>query len=123
MPTFFGARWFVHALGRNRFFPLALLDGVVVGTASGVLRGNSLYVRGMAVLPAARGEGIAHALLEQIERYANEYSCERLFLSTTPFLSSAIRLYERYGFRRTEDGEQDLFGTPLFTMEKIVEGV
>ncbi len=41
-----------------------------------------------------------------------------MFLSTTPFLHSAIRLYERFGYRRTDDGMNDLFGTPLFTMEK-----
>ena len=37
---------------------------------------------------------------------------------TTPFLSSAIRLYEGFGFRRTNDGPQELLGTPLFTMKK-----
>jgi len=37
-------------------------------------------------------------------------------------LSRAIRVYESFGFRRTEDGPQDLFGTPLFTMEKALSG-
>ena len=41
-----------------------------------------------------------------------------MFLSTTPFLESAIRLYEKFGFQRTSDGPLDLFGTPLFTMQK-----
>jgi len=49
-----------------------------------------------------------------------ERGCKRLYLSTTPFLHSAIRLYERCGFRRTDEGPHDLFGTPLFTMEKGV---
>jgi hypothetical protein len=38
----------------------------------------------------------------------------------TPFLNTAIRLYEAFGFRRMNDGPHDLFGTPLFTMEKTV---
>ncbi len=35
----------------------------------------------------------------------------------------AIALYERYGFRRTDDGPSALFGTPLFTMVKTLEGL
>jgi hypothetical protein len=41
-----------------------------------------------------------------------------LLLSTTPFLASAIRLYEQYGFVKSDRGPQNLFGTPLFAMEK-----
>ena len=100
---------------------VAVSDDEIVGTASAVLKSESLYVRGMAVLPAKRGRRIGESLLEQIESYANEYDCRRLFLSTTPFLDRAIRLYERFGFRRTEQGPSDLFGTPLFTMEKLIK--
>jgi ribosomal protein S18 acetylase RimI-like enzyme len=63
---------------------------------------------------------MARRLLDAVERYASAVSCHRLFLSTTPFLLEAIRLYERYGFRRTSEHTPDLFGTPLFTMEKII---
>ncbi len=47
-----------------------------------------------------------------------EQNAERLFLSTTPFLTHAIRLYEHAGFQRNAEGSPDLFGTPLFTMVK-----
>jgi GNAT superfamily N-acetyltransferase len=97
---------------------VAVSNGEVVGTASAVVKGDSLYVRGMAVLPLARGRRVGELLLEQIETYAVEQNCKRLFLSTTPFLDRAIRLYERFGFRRTDEGPHDLFGTPLLTMEK-----
>jgi GNAT superfamily N-acetyltransferase len=99
---------------------VAVYEGEIVGTASVVLKGNSLYVRGMAVLPSARGRRVGELLLEQIARYSSAHNCKRLFLSTTPFLDRAIRLYERFGFRRTDAGPHDLFGTPLFTMEKAV---
>lgn len=98
---------------------VALSHGDVVGTASIVLKGDSLYIRGMAVLPTARGEHIGHTLLKEIERYAAQQGYRRMFLSTTPFLDHAIKLYERFGFRRTNEGPYDLFGTPLFTMEKL----
>ena len=97
---------------------VALVDGEIVGTVSVVLKSESLYVRGMAVLPRTRGARVGKLLMDQVEQYAEEKGCKRLFLSTTPFLDRAIRLYEKFGFRRTQEGPQDLFGTPLFTMEK-----
>ena len=90
----------------------------IVGTVSVVAKAESLYIRGMAVLPAARGERIGALLLTYVEEFARTEGCSRLFLSTTPFLDRAIRLYERFGFRRTLEGPHELFGTPLFTMEK-----
>jgi putative acetyltransferase len=95
---------------------LALRNDIVVGTLSAVARGEALYLRGMAVDPGARGDGIGRELLECAEDYAIRNGFERLFLSTTPFLKSAIRLYERYGFSRSNEKSDDLFGTPLFTM-------
>lgn len=97
---------------------VVLLDQVIVGTVAVVPKRESLYIRGMAVLPSARGLKIGELLLAHIESFAFARGFKRLFLSTTPFLSSAIRLYERFGFRQTSDGPHDLFGTPLFTMEK-----
>jgi len=100
---------------------VASVDGRVVGTVSAVPKGESLYVRGMGLAPAARGRGIGELLLKRVEEFASERGFARLFLSTTPFLHRAIRLYERYGFERTEEGPDNLFGTPLFTMEKTLE--
>jgi GNAT superfamily N-acetyltransferase len=97
---------------------VAVHKDLIVGAVGAVPKGEALYVRSMAILPAARGQGIGRLLLEQIERFANECGDRRLFLSTTPFLIRAIRLYERFGFQQSSDGPHDLFGTPLFTMVK-----
>ncbi|HET6668967.1 MAG TPA: GNAT family N-acetyltransferase [Pyrinomonadaceae bacterium] len=99
---------------------VVLRDESIVGTVAVVPKGESLYVRGMAVLPDARGQKIGELLLAHIESFASARGFKRLLLSTTPFLSSAIRLYERFGFRRISDGPHDLFGTPIFTMEKLI---
>jgi GNAT superfamily N-acetyltransferase len=98
---------------------VALQGNYVLGTVAAIMKGESLYIRGMAVVPVARGLGAGKRLLETVERYASVAACNRMFLSTTPFLSAAIHLYERFGFQRTSEGPCDLFGTPLFTMEKI----
>jgi GNAT superfamily N-acetyltransferase len=97
---------------------IALQDGIIVGTVAAVPKGEALYVRGMAVEPMMRGSGTGRALLNCVEEFAIQGGFKSLRLSTTPFLSSAIGLYERCGFRRSDDGPHDLFGTPLFTMVK-----
>ena len=95
-------------------------NDAIVGTVSVVPKGESLYVRGMAIVPAARGLRIGELLLRQVEVFAAEQGFKRLLLSTTPFLGRAIQLYEHYGFKRSSGGPDNLFGTPLFTMEKIL---
>jgi GNAT superfamily N-acetyltransferase len=102
---------------------LAIGECEVLGTTSAILKGDSLYLRGMAVLPTARGQGMGDLLLKRAEDYALGHHCKRLVLSTTPFLSRAIRLYERFGFLKTDEGPHDLFGTPLFTMAKSLESI
>lgn len=97
---------------------VALADGRIVGTVAATPRENGLYIRGMAVSPRARGGGVARALMAEVERFAMHEGASRMYLSTTPFLYSAIRLYESIGFRRTGEPPHDLFGTPLFTMAK-----
>ncbi len=100
---------------------VALCKDRIVGTTSAVLQGeNSLYVRGVAVVPGARGLGIAESMMNQVESFARQHQCARLFLTTTPFLASAIRLYQRLGFMMIPDTKADLFGTPLLKMEKAL---
>ncbi len=100
---------------------VSLWEDSICGTAAAVARGEALYIRGMAVLPSVRGKGAGELLLREVEAFATEHGYATLLLSTTPFLDSAIRLYERFGFHRTADGLSDLFGTPLFTMEKKLD--
>jgi ribosomal protein S18 acetylase RimI-like enzyme len=97
---------------------IALCEDSICGTVAAVARGGALYIRGMGVLPSFRGKGAGEDLLKQAEAFAIEHDLETLLLTTIPFLDSAIRLYERFGFCRTTDGSSDLFGTPLFTMAK-----
>lgn len=96
----------------------ATRDGRLEGTVAAIPRGDGLYIRSMAVTPGARGLGLAKMLLQAVEQFAEANGFGRMVLSTTPFLHQAIRLYERFGFERTNEGPHDLAGTPLFTMEK-----
>lgn len=97
------------------------VDGIlVIGSVSALATADGVYLRSMAVQPASRGQGIAKRLIDRVEAFAIEQSRGRVYLSTTPFLAAAIRAYERAGFRRTDRGPNELFGTPLFSMEKDV---
>jgi len=93
----------------------------IVGTVAAVPRPGALYMRSLAVRRASGGAGCGCRLVEAVERHAAGHGFAMIVLSTTPFLDSAIALYERCGFRRTDAGPLDLAGTPLFTMQKILE--
>ena len=112
-----GAEQIVPRLGEGAVW-VAEVDGAILGTVSVTPRGDGLYLRSLAVLPAARGRRLGEALVRQAEAYAMARGLRRVFLSTTPVLTEAIRLYERLGFVRSDDGPHDLYGTPLFTMIK-----
>jgi ribosomal protein S18 acetylase RimI-like enzyme len=94
-------------------------DGIV-GTVAAVERADGAYVRSLAVAPAARGHRAGLQLMRELERFARDRRAARMYLSTTPFLFSAIRLYERLGFRRTGEPPDDIFGTPLLTMARRI---
>src|SRR5437588_1512493 len=97
---------------------VALEGGRIVGTVGATPKGEALYVRSMAVVPASRGRRVGHRLMECIEEFAASQGFRRVFLSTTPFLTRAIQLYERCGFCRSPERPHNLRGTPLFTMVK-----
>jgi GNAT superfamily N-acetyltransferase len=99
---------------------IAFHEEVILGSVAAVIKKESVYMRGMAVLPAARGLGVGARLVETVEEWTLKQGLSRVFLSTTPFLHSAIRLYEKQGFQRMNVPPQDLLGTPLFMMEKKI---
>ena len=85
---------------------IALVEDRTAGTSSAVRKGEKgLYVRGVAVVPSMRGRGIAEVLMNEVESFARQNGCARMFLTTTPFLTSAIRLYERFGLRASRMAE------------------
>jgi GNAT superfamily N-acetyltransferase len=93
--------------------------GTIAATLRAAFAGfeGPLYIRSMAVHPAARGQGIGVRLLRAVEEFAALQGYRRLVLTTTSFLRPAIRLYEQAGFRFT-GAEGDLFGTGLRWMAK-----
>lgn len=100
---------------------VAVVDDRIAGTVAAVSSHHDLYVRSMGVRPEARGRALGTLLLEHVERFARQQGFRRLNLSATPFLRTAIRMYEAFGFRRTSSLLDTLHGTPLVMMEKSLD--
>ncbi len=84
---------------RMRFF-VARLRGVAVGCGGVALLEGFAEVKRLYVRDAARGNGVARALLARIEAEAARAGYDLLRLETGDRQRAAIRLYERAGFRR-----------------------
>ncbi|GAA4455490.1 GNAT family N-acetyltransferase [Phytohabitans houttuyneae] len=87
---------------RGAFF-VAYLDGEPV--ASGAWRthgadGAAAEIKRMYTAPAARGRGIARAVLAEVERSARDSGLQRAVLETGGRQPEAIRLYQTSGYRR-----------------------
>ncbi len=82
-----------------RFFTAREGDRVL-GTGALAIKDGYGEVKSMFVDDAARGKGIAAALLRQIEDEARAEGLPSLKLETGNLLHAAHRLYERQGFTR-----------------------
>jgi len=87
--------------GFAAFYPDAAVQGAgwPAGWASG---------RALAVHPAARGHGVARSLIATLERLAREAGAPVFAFHTSSFMTDAISLYERLGYRRAPEFDFNL---------------
>ena len=81
----------------------AIVDGEIIGTASLNRRSNRMSHRGVfgiSLKKAWWGCGAASALMGAILAFAKENGFEQLNLEVRSDNARAIRLYEKYGFRK-----------------------
>jgi ribosomal-protein-alanine acetyltransferase len=85
-------------------------------------RGTSLgRLYSLAINDQARGQGLGERLLAQAERQALEHDCAYLRLEVRADNASAIRLYERNGYRlfdHSDDYYED--HAPALRYEKLI---
>jgi putative acetyltransferase len=95
-----------HGLSLARLFQpgvmffVARTGGDAVGCGGVAFDDGFAEVKRMYVRPAARGRGVARALLARLEAEARDRGAKRLTLETGDAQHAAIRLYERSGFTR-----------------------
>ena len=92
------------------------IDGAISGTISLIPANGTLYIKSVAVAPEARRRGLGILMMKHAEHEAGRMRLRYLELTTTHFLSAAIRLYQNLGFEQR--GQKDLYGTPLIRMLK-----
>jgi ribosomal protein S18 acetylase RimI-like enzyme len=93
-----------------------------LGTAMVFFRKGSVVARlySIASLPEARGKGVGTALIEAAETAARRRRCHALRLEVRTDNASAIRLYERLGYRRAGPVKHGFYedGADAFVYEK-----
>jgi GNAT superfamily N-acetyltransferase len=91
----------ILATGGEIFF--ALFGSNVVGTCAAVVRNpETVELVKLAVDGSARGHGIGRLLSEAAIEWAREHGARTVVLVSSTKLQTALRLYERLGFRYGE---------------------
>jgi ribosomal protein S18 acetylase RimI-like enzyme len=92
-------RWRELLAGAETY--LAVAEGRVLGTATGWEReAGTVHLVAMYVAPQARGQRLAHRLIDAV-RWSAEARDSRLLLEVAETNEAAIRCYLGYGFRPT----------------------
>jgi ribosomal protein S18 acetylase RimI-like enzyme len=108
------ARVLVASANRRRF----------LGTAMVFFRKGSRVARlySIASLPEARGKGVGTALIEAAEASARQRRCVSLRLEVRTDNLSAVRLYERLGYRRVGPVKKGYYedGRDAYVYEKTL---
>lgn len=90
----------IERLIRTQTVLVARVDGVVVGSARGLLSGPVCTIRGVLVEPAWQGRGLGAALLAAVERLHPHV--ERFELTTNTLVPGNVRFYEQRGYKVVE---------------------
>lgn len=88
---------------KGAFFVAEDTTGHLVGCAGWRAHGDDAELKRMFTIEAARGRGVARAVLAAIEDSARERGCKRVILETGDKQPEAIALYEKCGYERIED--------------------
>jgi N-acetylglutamate synthase-like GNAT family acetyltransferase len=100
---------------------VAVENGSIIGTVSGLPEPERFYIRSMAVKPDIQGRGVGQRLLENLEAHARDSGFERLYLYTTFVLPAARQLYEKNGFTVVRETKpEEWFDMAGLEMEKRI---
>ena len=82
---------------------LVEVDGEIAGTISlRKIREDAGEIKRMYVKPKFRGNKLGDLLVEKVINISKENGFSKLFLDTSSFMSSAVSLYKKYGFKKID---------------------
>ena len=82
---------------------LVEVDGEIAGTISlRKIREDAGEIKRMYVKPKFRGKKLGNLMVEKVISISEENGFSKLFLDTSLFISSAVSLYKKFGFKETD---------------------
>jgi putative acetyltransferase len=101
-------------------FLMARKRGIAIGCGALQLHAGYGELKSMYVIPAARGKGLAQALIAALENLARELGLFELKLETGIYSPAAIRTYEWAGYARCERfGEYPFAPTSVYMTKAL----
>ena len=90
-------------LDRGGFIWLAKTGDEIIGSAALMNEGHGIFeLAKMSVTPAWQGKGISKILIETCLKKAKEIGVKKLTLFSNHQLQTALKLYEKYGFKNVD---------------------
>ena len=104
---------------------LVVVDGEIAGTISlRKIREDAGEIKRMYVKPKFRGKKLGNLMVEKVISISEENGFSKLFLDTSLFMSSAVSLYKKYGFKEIDSYPEcivskELWDNWIFMMKEL----
>ena len=104
---------------------LVEVDSEIAGTISlRKIREDAGEIKRMYVKPKFRGKKLGNLMVEKVISISEENGFSKLFLDTSLFMSSAVSLYKKYGFKEIDSYPEcivskELWDNWIFMMKKL----
>ena len=104
---------------------LVEVDGELAGTISlRKIREDAGEIKRMYVKPKFRGKKLGNLMVEKVISISEENGFSKLFLDTSSFMSSAVSLYKKYGFKEIDSYPEcivskELWDNWIFMMKEL----
>ena len=105
-------------------FWTASLNQVVQGAIA--IDGNKAgsegaHLRWFITSPALRGKGVGNTLVQNAVQFCRKCGYDRIYLWTFEGLSAARHLYEKFGFRLSDQNKGSQWGTPVAEQKFVLD--
>ena len=104
---------------------LVEVDGEIAGTISlRKIREDAGEIKRMYVKPKFRGKKLGNLMVEKVISISKENGFSKLFLDTAIFMSSAVSLYKKFGFKEIDSYPEcivskELWDKCIFMMKEL----
>lgn len=92
----------VYKAEQSIYFVAELDDKIVGGAGISQLENskeNICELQKMYCSPEARGQGVGAQMMQKCLESAKKFGYEKCYLETLPYMTSAVKLYEKTGFK------------------------